>query len=89
MTSKDGEADFRRELIVGSPSEFPSSPALMDSSPLLEEERHPCAPTLVADGDDPWSCHGPCLSSALSTDDDPVDALQLERAQIFQQRFYR
>src|SRR3990172_10498142 len=50
---------------------------LVRPAPLLEEERHAGAPTLVSDGRNPLRIHGTSARARLAADDHPVDASKI------------
>lgn len=60
--------------------------AFLDSAPLFEEEGNLGGTALFLDGDDPCFFQGSCAGSAFASDDDPVDAGEIEGAEVFQQR---
>jgi hypothetical protein len=55
-------------------------------SPLLEKERHAGDQALIAYPARPIGMHGPRSGAALTADDHPVDAAQIERPKILEQR---
>src|SRR6185295_19210248 len=61
----------------------------LDAAPLFEEKRNIRCPALSKYGVDPAFLYWPRAISALSSDDDPVDPIQVDLPKIFQQRFYR
>lgn len=54
---------------------------------LLKEKGHTLGAALVADAFRPLASHGPVLWSRLSAHNGPVDASQVERSEVFEQRF--
>ena len=60
--------------------------ALLNSTPLLEEERHPRGAALITKGDDPIALHRPSTRTALSADNHPIDTAEVNAAEILKQR---
>src|SRR5689334_16904599 len=77
--------DPRRLLVVGATVEQSAGLALAGAAPLLEEEGYSGLAALVPDRKDPCRTHGPRPRAALASQDDPVDAAQVERAQVLEQ----
>ena len=77
------------ETVVGLSVQLSARALLPDPSPLLEEERHASADALIANFSDPFPSQRSCTVAAFPSHNDPVDTLQIDRTQIFQQRLYR
>src|SRR6266568_5336453 len=73
--------DSLRIFIVGAIIEQSAVLGLPDAAPLLEEKRNTMLATLIADGDNPFSEHRPGPRPALTANNRPTDARQIERAQ--------
>lgn len=56
---------------------------------MLHEERHALRLALVSDRPCPVEVHRPGSVAALSSDDHPADAGEVELAKVFEQRFER
>jgi hypothetical protein len=54
---------------------------------LLEEKRDLRRLALIADWEHPVLLHGPGFGTAFAANNRPMDAGQIERTQVFQQRF--
>src|ERR1022692_1493432 len=59
------------------------------SAPLLEEKRHAIMLALVFNSFYPFRFHRPGLGAGFAADDHPVDAAQINFANIIQQWFNR
>ncbi len=77
---------FGGHLVPCSPLEDAPRALLVLAAPLLEKERHPRPPALVAEVDRPGSVHRPRLRARLTTHDRPVDAAQVEIRQRAEDR---
>jgi len=77
--SRSGD-DFR-ELVVGSTEEEEAGLLLLDAAPLLEEEGNFRLLALIANGADPLRLNWARTRSALSSDDDPRNPPQVDRAE--------
>src|ERR1019366_1312317 len=80
-----GQGGDGRQLVVGASPQHSARTALLDAAPLLEEEGDPPCTTIVPDGKDPRFVHGSGAWSTLAADDHPVDAVQGERAEVFEE----
>lgn len=78
-----------RKFIVRASVEQPSGRVLARSAPLLEEERYAARVALTLDVGHPAHLHGSGAWPALSADDYPVDAGQVDGTKILEQRFNR
>ena len=58
-------------------------------SPLLKEEWHTLLVALTLDVQHPLLFHGPCLVAGLAADNHPVDAGEIEGAEVGEQGFTR
>jgi len=76
-----------RKLIIGAPVQFPSGLRFADAAPLFEKEGNFRPLALRADVPHPFDIHWPRARPALAADNHPVDAPQIDRAEMFQQRF--
>src|SRR5262249_25524735 len=81
--------NYGRILIVGFTQELAPMPRLLHAPPLLEEERHPGRSTLVANRQYPLLVHPPRPRPALSPHDDPVNTLEINFTEIFEERLDR
>src|SRR5207302_712285 len=72
-------------VIVSPAVQLPPGLALAYATPLLEEEGHLGLLALAANGLHPLLPHRAGAGTALPADDDPVDALQVELAEVFQE----
>ena len=59
---------------------------LSDAAPLFEKKGHIFRSALGADITNPSSFHRASTRPAFATDDNPVDAFELNRAEMFQER---
>src|SRR5690606_115832 len=75
-----------RELVVGAAVEEAAGLALLDVAPLLEEEGDLLGAALTADRAHPGLVHRAGAGAALAADDDPVDAGEVELAEVFEER---
>lgn len=73
-------------LVVSTSVELTPGRGLSGATPLLEEEWDALDLALGPDGANPRSPDWPGAVTTLAADDDPVDSLQIDLAQIFQQR---
>ena len=64
-------------------------PALLNATPLLEEEGNAHAVTPISKGENPIFLHGPSTWATLSPHDDPVDPPKWDPPKILKQWLYR
>ena len=84
---QDWVTDAAWEFVIRSAFETSARLGLANSAPLLEEERNTAPLALIAEGQDPFFLHRPGAGPALATYNHPIDASQVQFAQVFQQRF--
>jgi hypothetical protein len=77
-SSSSRSSAMHRELVPGPPIEDAPIARLVQTTPLLEEERHVRTVTAVTDVADPSGVARPRAGSALPARDDPVDAGQIK-----------
>src|ERR1017187_5707111 len=58
-----------------------------DPAPLFEEEQGALLVTLCFDGAYPFGAHGSCAGAAFAAHDDPVDAREVDGAEVFKEWF--
>ena len=75
----DRVAEHRWHGVMHRPVELASGHAFARTAPLLEEERHACRRALIPDRRDPVFQDGTGTMSTFTTDDHPVDAIEVER----------
>lgn len=61
--------------------------ALLDSTPLLEEESSSCKLAGLMNGFDPFALHWSGSGTAFASDNHPVNPAQVYLAEVFKQRF--
>src|SRR5713226_3292904 len=71
-----------REFIVSLAVETSSGSGLANAAPLLEEEGNSALLALIPKGQNPFFLHRPGASSALATDNHPVDTSQVQFAEV-------
>lgn len=76
-----------REFIVSALVQFASGFFFADAAPLFEKESDFCAATLCANVSHPRSIHWPCARPTFTADNHPINIFQIERTEMFQQRF--
>jgi hypothetical protein len=86
---RNGGSLYLWELIVGPTVKVASVSTLANSSPSLEEEWDASGKALISNAANPLWLKRSCPISALTADDDPVDALQVDSSDVFQQRLNR
>ena len=64
-------------------------PALLNPSPLLEEERHPRRAALVTKRDYPFALHWPGAWTTFPADNHPIDPSKVDASEVLQQGFDR
>src|SRR5205823_3515775 len=82
---RNWSTDSRRVFVVGATVELATETRLPNASPLLEEERNPRGLALLANGNHPFLFQRTRTGAALTTDDGPLDATQIELAQTLKQ----
>src|SRR6267378_3322724 len=82
---QDWVTDAAWEFVIRSAFETSARLGLANSAPLLEEERNTAPLALIAEGQDPFFLYRPGAGPALTTYNHPVDASQVQFAQVFQQ----
>src|SRR6266853_1565842 len=75
-----------REFIIGLAVELSSCYLFSHTAPLFEKEGDAFTFAFIPHRGDPFLLHRPCSMAALSTNDHPIDSLEIKLAQIFQQR---
>ena len=76
-----------RKLVPKRTVEFASSFGFTHPTPLLEKERHARHRALVTDAANPFGFHRARTRTAFPTNDHPTDTVEIDRSEIFQQRF--
>jgi hypothetical protein len=76
-----------RKLTVRPPIQLASGFLFPNAAPLLEEERHLHSSALSPNAANPIRGHWTRAWPALATDNDPVNALDVHLAKVFEQGF--
>jgi hypothetical protein len=69
--------------------ELTSELCLGEPTPLFEIERNVSADALIAKSDDPLTAHGTSSAAALASNDNPVDTVEADCPNIFEERLTR
>lgn len=77
------------QVVPGAAVEGAAGAFLLHAAPLLEKERNVRLFALAPDAGDPFGMDWPCAGAGFATHDDPVDAAEIERAQVAEERFER
>src|SRR6267143_175135 len=81
---QDWVTDAAWEFVIRSAFETSAGLCLANSAPLFEEEGDTAPLALIAKGQDPFFLHRPGTGPALAADNHPIDALQIQLANVLQ-----